>query len=129
MEGDNMTNEQTVQLVALARQYPVHFLATINGQSPVIRSMWLARCEDDGTIWYASARNSKKVTEIRQNPQVGIAMYAPDKDIRVQGKAEIIDDPETKNALWQPSWITYFASNSDPEYLLIKVTPASLQVR
>lgn len=123
-----MTNEQITQLISLARQFPVHYLATVNGQSPVVRSMWLARCDDDGTIWYASARNTEKVNDIRQNPLVGIAMYAPDKDIRVQGKAEIIDDPETKNALWQPSWTMYFASNSDPEYLLIKITPSSMQV-
>lgn len=123
-----MTSEQIIQLISLARKHPSHFLATVDGQKPVVRSMWLAHCDNDGTIWYACARNSKKVVDIQQNPHVGIAFYAPDKDIRVQGIAEIIDDPVCKNDLWQPTWNIYFTSSDDPEYILLKITPVSLQV-
>jgi len=47
--------------------------------------------------------------------------------VNVEGKAEIMIDRETKEKCWHKVLEQFFSSPDDPNYVVIKVTPASIE--
>jgi hypothetical protein len=45
----------------------------------------------------------------------------------IKGKAELIDDQETKNRFWNPYLENHFNGINDPEYGLLKFVPNSIE--
>lgn len=99
-----------------------------NGQ-PQVRTMNPFPVEDDLIIWFATARESRKVKELKANPKV--AIYFADHIsaigyVNISGKAEVIDDKELlikkKREYWEgiPGWQDIF--------VLIKIVPERLEV-
>ena len=122
--------EQTTlaKVVAFLRAHPETYLATVSGDIPWVRAMHAARVEEDGTVWYATARSTSKVAQLAQNPKVSLAVYADGQHARVFGTAVVIDDTQTKHDLWEEDWRVYFAGKDDPQYVLIKVTPERVEL-
>lgn len=116
------------QVMQFFREHPSTFLATAAGDQPWVRAMWVARIEDDGTLWYATGLTSDKVAQIRQNPRVCVAGGEGMTGARLVGRAEIVTDAATKAALWEDSWSNYFAGKDDPDYTLIRITPEQGEV-
>lgn len=99
-----------------------------NGQ-PQIRTMNPFPVEDDLIIWFATARDSRKVKELKANPKV--AVYFADHSsaigyVNISGTAEVIDDKalllKKKREYWEgiPGWQDIF--------VLIKIVPERLEV-
>ena len=124
-----MPIEKLPQAVAFLRAHKISHLATAANNVPTVRVMSAARVEDDGTIWYASFRSSEKVEQIREQPRVAISAYEDNTTVEINGTAEIVDDPDLKRRLWHESWQPYFENgHDDPDYVLIKITPDSVEV-
>ncbi|MBP1640142.1 MAG: pyridoxamine 5'-phosphate oxidase-related, FMN-binding protein [Bacteroidetes bacterium] len=96
---------------------------------PHVRTMSHFPFTPDFVIWFATARNSMKVTEIRHNPKVCVYFSdhtKADGYVAVIGKAEIIDDKalllSKKRDYWDgiPRWKEIF--------VLIKIVPKKLEV-
>lgn len=96
---------------------------------PQVRTMNPFPVEDDFVIWFATARDSRKVKELKVNPKV--AVYFADHIsasgyVNISGKAEVIDDKELlirkKRDYWEgiPNWQDIF--------VLIKIVPERLEV-
>jgi general stress protein 26 len=96
---------------------------------PQMRTMNPFPMKDQIEIWFASNRNSRKISEIKKDPRVSV--YWADHTnatgyVSINGKATIIDDKELlikkKRAYWEgiPNWQDVF--------VLIKVTPVSMDV-
>ncbi|MFZ5428974.1 MAG: pyridoxamine 5'-phosphate oxidase family protein [Bacteroidota bacterium] len=96
---------------------------------PQVRTMNPFPVEDDLVIWFATARESRKVKELKANPKV--AVYFADHIsaigyVNISGKAEVIDDKELlirkKRDYWEgiPNWQDIF--------VLIKIVPERLEV-
>jgi|WetSurSiteA1Bulk_404760.scaffolds.fasta_scaffold02118_1 general stress protein 26 len=96
---------------------------------PQARTMNPFPVEKDWVIWFATSRNSRKVSDIRNNPRVSVyfADHSAAKGyVNVAGTAVIIDDRELlvkmKRDYWEgiPNW--------QDRFVLIKITPKSLDV-
>ena len=85
--------------------------------------------EDDWKIWLGTSTNSRKVAQVKNNPNAMIFYYDPKgrSYVSVAGKARVVSDSELKNKYWKEGWKVYYP---DPEkdYILIEVTPERLEI-
>ena len=105
-------------------------LATVDSTGqPQIRTMNPFPPNDELITWFATARTSRKVKEIKNNPKVCVyfADHVNAKGyVNIAGKASVIDDKELlvkmKRDYWEgiPNWQEIF--------VLIKVVPETLEV-
>jgi general stress protein 26 len=106
-------------------------LITIDSSGmPNVRTMNPYPLEENITVWMATNRQSRKVKEIQNNPNVCV-YYADHKNasgyVAINGKAEIIDDKDLlvkkKREYWEqvvPDWKNVL--------VLIKIIPQKLEV-
>jgi general stress protein 26 len=85
--------------------------------------------EYDLTVWFGSNPQSKKVNQIKQNPNVTI--YYLDTDgsgyVTIHGIAQIVVDQKEKENRWKDEWETFYP-NRPEGYLLIKVSPIWMEI-
>lgn len=112
------------------------YLATISEKGPRIRALVnLRRADlfpgpskiaraDDFTVYLATSLASDKVKDIRQHPEVSLYYCDPKTfhGVTLNGKAEVLDDPELKKALWSWDWRVYWPRGADdPDYIVVRV--------
>ncbi len=133
LHGQVAVNRDTVILAAheIINETTYCGLVTIDptGQ-PQIRTMNpFPGVKDDFVIWFATSRDSRKVTEIKANPKVSVyfANHVAAKGyVNINGFATVIDDRELlvkmKRDYWSgmPNWQDIF--------VLIKIIPTSVEV-
>ena len=94
-----------------------------------VRTMDPFSPEDNMVIWLGTNSSTRKVKEIKNNHNV--ALYYNDPKgigyVVINGKAQIIDDPEEINKRWKEEW-TRFYPNREKNYILIKVVPEKMEV-
>lgn len=85
--------------------------------------------ESDFTVWFGTNPKSRKVQDIRRNPNV--TLYYFDKDdpgyVTIQGKATLVDDSAKKEQFWKEEWQNFYKDRK-VDYVLIKVVPTKLYV-
>jgi general stress protein 26 len=111
------------------------FLATVDGQQPVVRS--ISPILGPGlTIWVATFASSRKVKQIRKNPRVALQFTSqPDGDrlVLVLGRARIVRDMAEKKRAWKLAG--YDMSQYWPEgpgaeeYCLLRIVPRRIEWR
>ncbi|MCW8809704.1 MAG: pyridoxamine 5'-phosphate oxidase family protein [Ignavibacteriaceae bacterium] len=94
-----------------------------------VRTMDPFSPEDSMVIWLGTNSNSRKVIEIKNNPNVTLYYNDPNKSgyVVISGKAKVIDDPEETTKRWKEEW-TQFYPNREKNYILIKVVPEKMEV-
>ena len=100
-------------------------LITLDDESvPMVRIMDPFPPESDFTVWFGTKAESRKVNQIKNNPEV--TLYYQDSDasgyVVIHGKAQIIDDQKEKQKRWKDAWEEFYPNNREG-YLLIKVSP------
>lgn len=85
--------------------------------------------EDDFTVWFGTNPDSRKVRQIKNDPEVSLYYTAGDNSgyVLVVGKAELVDDPMEKEKRWKEAWAAFYPDWPE-DYLLIRVTPDWLEV-
>jgi len=88
--------------------------------------------DENLTIWMATFVNSRKVAQIRKNPEVHLTTGVTDLEtaesyLQIQGRAEILTDEETKKAVWNPHLENIFSGPDDPNYCVCKITPYRIE--
>lgn len=80
--------------------------------------------ESDFTVWFGTNPISRKVEQIRQNPNVTLCYLDSDVSgyVVIRGKAHLVNDPKKKEKRWKTEWEDFYPDNSSG-YLLIKVLP------
>lgn len=114
----------------IIKSTPFCALVTIDSTGqPQVRTMNPFPMGDEISIWFATSRTSRKVTEIKRNPKVSVyfADHIQAKGyVNITGTAEILDDKELlvkmKRSYWEniPDWQNVF--------VLIRITPKTLDV-
>ncbi|MGC4033506.1 MAG: pyridoxamine 5'-phosphate oxidase family protein [Tepidisphaeraceae bacterium] len=107
------------------QQAQTAFLVTLSsGSAPHGRPMATAQV-DDGleTIYFATERNSPKVSEIKTNNRVFLGYTAGNDWASITGLAHIINDREKIQELWTDAWKNWFSGPDDPNLTLIAVSP------
>jgi general stress protein 26/nucleoside-triphosphatase THEP1 len=103
---------------------PFPLLVTIAEDAfPASRPMTLVD-RNEGTLWFATSRGSRKVAHIEANPSVTVLFvdttsfnYAS-----LYGRARLVDDPEREAAVWRDDWRDDWPEGpSDPDYVLLRV--------
>jgi general stress protein 26 len=84
------------------------------------------------TFWMATSINSRKVAQIRKNPEVHLTAGVSTPEtaesyLQVQGRAEILTDEKTKKAVWFDHLKDIFSGPDDPNYCVCKITPYRIE--
>ncbi len=105
-------------------------LITLDAENiPMVRTMDPFPPEEDLTVWFGTNAESRKVSQIKNNPNV--TLYYLDKDasgyVVIHGTAQLVDDEEEKQGRWKDRWEAFYPNNR-AGYLLIKVTPEWMEI-
>ena len=96
---------------------------------PMVRVMDPFLPENDLTVWFGTNPKSRKVKQIKNNPNV--TLYYLEKNasgyVVIHGEAELIDDEQEKKKRWKTEWEAFYPNKSEG-YLLIKVIPKSMEI-
>lgn len=88
-----------VDCIKFARENPIAWIATVEGDQPRVRAfgMWFA---DETGFYFQTATLKEIVAQLKTNPKVEFAFYQPDDMsgtmLRVSGEVEFLDDQELK---------------------------------
>ena len=97
--------------------------------SPRSRAMAPFAPEDDLVVWFGTNSNSQKLEHIKKDPRVNL--YYLDEDntgyVQILGKAQIIDEPETKRTYFKKEWKDFYP-DYPKNYTLIRVEPIWMEI-
>jgi general stress protein 26 len=84
------------------------------------------------TFWMATFVHSRKVAQIRKNPEVHLTVGVADIEtaesyLQVEAKAEVLSDQKTKKAVWFDGLKDIFSGPEDPNYCVCKITPYRIE--
>ena len=86
------------------------------------RPMALAEIAGNGDLWFATARDSCKVDEIRADEHVCVTFQDGSHYVTVTGAAETVHDRAKIDQLWREAWkVWYPQGKDDPNLVLLKV--------
>ena len=92
------------------------------------RPMSTLEVDEEGNLWFFSAKSSDKNDEIKDNDTVQL-IYAKNSDahfLTITGKATMVQDQTKKDEMWNPIGKAYFpGGKDDPDLALIKVKPVA----
>jgi general stress protein 26 len=99
------------------------FITNTEAGYPRFRPLTLLGYEEEGLLWFATSRSSRKVEEIARDPKVTVCFLALEGGAYAQvfGTARLVDDQALKGELWQEEWGEYWEGPDDPDYVLIQV--------
>jgi len=105
------------------------FITVDENGKPQARTMSVFPPEDNMVIWLGTSTNSRKVKQIKNNPNVMVFYYDTKGHsyVSVAGQARLVNDLAKKAHYWKKSWTRYYP---DPEkdYILIEVTPERMEI-
>ena len=96
---------------------------------PQTRTMNPFPLKDEFVIWFATARDSRKVKEIKKNPKVNVYYanhVAGNGYVSINGIATVIDDKELLVKMKREYWNGI--ENWQNRFVLIKIAPVYLEV-
>jgi general stress protein 26 len=122
-----MSTESQQQFEELIDSFQTAMLVTSTPNGELrSRPMALAHRADDGNIFFATKADAGKIDEILHHPAVNIAMQSSSAYLSVSGQAEVVNDQDKVEELWQPSWKLWFeGGKTDPSIVLLKVHATS----
>ena len=88
------------------------------------RPMAYRSVEQDGTLWFFTKKNSRKVKELTADPNTLVSFADPRKQnfVSVAGTSTIVDDRTKVKALWSEIYRAWFPDGpDDPNVVLIRV--------
>jgi general stress protein 26 len=96
---------------------------------PRAREMSAFPPDEDFIIWFGTSPKSRKVAQIRSNPNVNVYYYDPKglSYVTISGKGRIINDPEKKEKYWIDWWKSMYP-DKEKDYILIEISPEELEV-
>jgi general stress protein 26 len=126
--------------ITLMETAPCIYLATINDDGyPYIRCLFNLRNkeqfpqlkaffqkQDDFLTYISTNTSSKKLNQIRVNPNVSVYYCRPEEffGLMFPGRIEIVDEISVKKALWIDGWERYYPTGvEDPDYTVLRLKP------
>lgn len=119
-------NQEIQKICELMKDINCGMLTTVDEDGslhsrPMSRS---SEIDSDNTLWFFTYRNSHKVFEIEHCQQINVSFTSSDKQryISVSGIAQLVQDHNKMQELWQPELQTWFPQGLDEADLaLLKV--------
>ncbi len=131
-----MSKSDKKKIVAIMKKIAMlSYFATCDGPKPVIRPV-SPIVENDLSIWITTFSNSRKVKQIRKNPNICLAFVEypnGNKSAIVFGKAKIINDYKQKIRIWNIAPFNlkeYFSDGpNSKDYCLLRIIPDRIEWR
>lgn len=125
---ENLSSREAIEKIkALADKKACFFCTTASySDSGGVRPMSVQEMDDEGNLWFLSANDSHKNHELAANPFVKLFFQgsAHSDFLFISGKAEISQDKNKIEELWEPLLKTWFTEGKDdPRISVIKVIP------
>ncbi len=103
---------------------------TIDGK-PWVRYV-VGKADNDLVFRFCTGIDSRKVPQIRKNPNVHLTMGAADlltarNWMQVEGIAEVSNDKEELDSFWFEELKNYFKGPDDPNYCVVIVRPSRIE--
>lgn len=101
--------------------------AVVSGESNGDRPMSVMQVDEEGNLWFLSAKDSRKNQELAVDPSVKLYFQGSTHAdyMQINGTAAISTDREKIKELWSPIARPWFTEGvDDPRISVIKVTPA-----
>jgi general stress protein 26 len=101
--------------------------AVSRGSSGATRPMAVQEVDDNGTLWFLSASDSHKNSELEANPAVRLFFQVSEHAgfLTLTGNARISRDRKKIKGLWNPVMKTWFTGGEDdPRITAIAVAPS-----
>ncbi len=122
------------KLVAIMKKNSSHaYLATCDGDQPIIRSMSTI-VENDMSIWMATSGRSRKVKQLKKNPNICLAFVKQpngEQSSFVIGKVKMVDSLKDKKRIWNIAGYDmsqYFPKGPESkEFCLLRVIPKKIE--
>ncbi|UCE20285.1 MAG: pyridoxamine 5'-phosphate oxidase family protein [Gemmatimonadota bacterium] len=107
-------------------------LATIKDDRPWVRYV-MTHGTDDLTLYVNTFVQSRKVAQIKADPNVHVILGADPNDmehayLNIAAAAEVLDDAETKKRFWSDQLKAYFSGPDDPNLVVLKITPSVIEL-
>ncbi|MCR4405089.1 MAG: pyridoxamine 5'-phosphate oxidase family protein [Candidatus Acetothermia bacterium] len=92
-----------------------------------------AVASEDLALRLCTSMTSRKVSQIRRNPEVHLLCGVTDPErveayLQIQGRAEISTSKAERRAFWKDSLGEYFSGPDDPDYCVIIVRPYRIEL-
>lgn len=115
--------EAEEKLWEIVEESEIALLITLADGHPRVRPMTLIAYEEEGGIWFATSKSSRKVEEIGKEPKVTVCFLDLEGSAYAQlfGTAAVIDDRQVKEEFWDEEWEEYWEGPEDPDYVLIHI--------
>jgi general stress protein 26 len=111
------------KLVELTKDIKITMFTTVDAEGHFVsRPMAHHLVEPDGDLWFFAERDSRVIEQITANSHVGLTLTSHDTWISIDGDAEVVEDPEKKEELWN-SWVEAWLPQGPEAAVLIKVDP------
>ena len=128
--SDSLKNELKIAAREIMNSGRNCALITLDKEgNPAVRTMEPFPPENDFTVWFGTNPKSRKVRQIKNNPNVTIYYVDSDESgyVAMHGIAQIVNDESEKEKRWKEDWKAYYQNNTD-DYILIKVSPEWMEV-
>jgi general stress protein 26 len=118
-----MATSPDVKLRELLEEFGLAMLVTRTPDGQLRgRPMALAEVGPEGTLWFATDRNSAKVDELARDGHIAVTIQSKTKFVSISGTAETVDDREKLSRLWKAEWKVWFpGGKDDPNLVLLRV--------
>jgi len=98
---------------------------------PQARIIDLLPLEEDLTAWIGTRSDTRKVAQLRRDPRATLLCFSEPRYayVTLLGTAQIVTDQAEKARHWKPEWKPYYSDeNRGPDYVLIRLRPASVEI-
>ena len=116
-----MSEEIIQEAKKIIESAKICIMGSVDGDKPCLRPM--GGCPvSEKEFWFATHVGSRKVQQIRSNPNMELCYMDSDYNhIRLSGAAEVSVESEPKKKFWDlvPAGADYFKSPEDPDYAVI----------
>ena len=120
------------RILSIVRQPFLAGCATVTDDGkPWVRYV-MATGSEDLTLQFSSFLNSRKVAQIRKNPEVHLTCGVTDPEtvenyLQIQGRAVILTEEAIRKAYWKEELSRYFSGPDDPNYCVVQITPYRIE--
>jgi general stress protein 26 len=118
-------------LEIMGRQHLASLATVTDEGKPWVRYV-IARGDGDLNLRFACFLDSRKVSQIKKNPEVHLTCgvtspQTAESYLQVQGRAEVATDETERDAFWKEELRRYFGGPDDPNYCVVKVVPYRIE--
>lgn len=118
-------DELRTKLVAILKKLD-NVMVTTTAENGTLRGrpMAVAGVEDNGEVWFVTAKQSEKTDEVRHDSRAVITAQQGALYVSLSGTIEVLQDRARVHALWKEAWKAWFPDGKDdPSIVLLRLRP------